>query len=78
MLLAYQAARRTQEVIRMRQTDELMRIEKGILQQINLGNFEYIYDGYISIETKEELERCGYKVATGSQYNQDWVRIKWH
>ena len=67
MLSAYQAACKTQEMIRMHRTDELMRIEKGILQQINLGKFEYTYDGYISIEAKEELERCGYKVVTGSQ-----------
>lgn len=77
MLLAHEARDKSAEMIRRAKTDELAKIEKGIMESINLGKFEYIYDGYISVEARDELMRCGYQVTTGSQYNQGWVEIDW-
>ena len=77
MLFAHEAAQKTQEVIEQHKTDELKKIEEGINREINLGRFIYNYSGYISTEARRELERCGYVVETGSQYNEGYVVIKW-
>ena len=77
MLLANEAAKKTREAIRNHQTEELKKIEDGIMKEINSGNSYYAYEGYISPEAKRELKRCGYSVEIGSQYNQGWVRINW-
>lgn len=77
MIMANLAAQKTKEMITHHKTTELQRIDDGIRSQINCGSYEYCYDGYISLEARAELERCGYKVETGSQYNQGYVRISW-
>lgn len=77
MLFAHEAARKAKEVIEQHKTDELKKIEDGINREINLGRFVYNYSGYISTEARKELERCGYIVETGSQYNECYVVIKW-
>ena len=77
MLTAQTAKETTCMVLHDFQTPELKSIEDGIKSKINLGKFDYSYDGHISKEAKNELERLGYKVTTGSQYNQGWVLIEW-
>lgn len=77
MLLASEAAEKTRELIYTHKTEELMRIEEGIINEVNQGRFEYSYKGNISPEARTELERCGYEVTYGSQYNEHWVTIDW-
>jgi len=77
MLLASEAAEKAQKMIYQHRTEELQKIEQEIMARVERGKFEYAFDGYISNEAKNELERCGYKVVVGSQYNQGWVIIKW-
>ena len=77
MLIASEAAKQSRLVVLKHQTEELMKIDKGIRDEVAKGSTEYIYDGSISEAAKNELERCGYKVSVCSQYNIDFVRIKW-
>ena len=77
MISANEAAYKSQEVIMKYATDELQRIDAGIAKEISKGRRSYSYDGYISPEGKSELEKLGYKVTTGSQYNQGYVIISW-
>lgn len=77
MLSANEAAHKSQEVIIQHTTEELRRIDAGINKEISKGRRSYSYDGYISPEGKSELEKWGYKVTTGSQYNQGYVIISW-
>ena len=77
MISAEEAMRNTQEIIRQHKTKELQDIESGIEKQIKKGKFKYSYDGYISKVAKEELEKYGYEVYIGTQYNESWVEIKW-
>ena len=77
MITADEAAKQSMLVIYKHETEELKRIEDGIKSRIALGEREYNYDGYISQNAKKEMERCGFSVETGSQYNQGYVVIKW-
>lgn len=77
MLFAHEAARKAKEAIEQHKIDELKNIEDGINKEASLGHFVYDYSGYISAEARKELERCGYVVETGSQYNEGYVVIKW-
>lgn len=75
--LATEARRMTEEIVAQHKTEELQKIEDGINKQIKSGKFKYSYDGYISLEAKQKLIRCGYDVYVGSQYNQGYVTISW-
>lgn len=77
MLMATDAAKQSRDVVRKHQTEELKRIEDGIKSKIALGEDRYYYDGYISEVAKKEMERCGFVVEVGSQYNQGYVVIRW-
>lgn len=78
MLSAKEAARMTDEVLEKGFTDELQEIEKCIERKIAKGEYTYSYEGYISLRAKSELNKLGYEVKTGSQYNQGYVIINWH
>lgn len=77
MLLATEAREQTDNIIQTHMTKELKHLEEQIVQHINNGDYEFSFEGYISPTAKKELERCGYTVIIGSQYNQGYVRIRW-
>ena len=77
MMLASEAVKKSDEVIRSHLTDELKRIDFLIDRAVMSGERRASFDGNISKNARAELERLGYKVKTGSQYNQEWVIIEW-
>lgn len=77
MMLASEAAKKSDEVIRNHLTDELKRIDFLIDRAVMSGERRVSFDGNLSKNARAELERLGYKVKTGSQYNQEWVIIEW-
>ena len=77
MLLATEAREQTKHIIQTHATEEIEQLEKWIAQHIKNGDYEFSFNGYISPTAKEELERCGYTVTVGSQYNQGYVNISW-
>jgi len=58
-------------------TKELNKIMSGIHNTANEGYFTYGGDGYLNEITKKRLEELGYKVETGSQYNEPYYSISW-
>ena len=77
MLLASEARRIAEETIHNHATQELSSIDKKIVESCKNGETRCSFDGSISPVTRKELERCGYKVETGSQYNESYVIITW-
>ena len=72
-----EARSKTLDIIYTYQTEELKRIDKMINEAIMRGEFKCSFEGTISTTTRKELERCGYTVIVGAQYNQSYVIIKW-
>ena len=58
-------------------TDELKKITEEIQEAIAKGKFEIHNEGCLSDETKKVLKENGYKIETGSQYNQSYYFIRW-
>lgn len=77
MITAKEAAEVAEEVIRNALTTELKDIEKRIMEEVEEGRRSCTFDGSISKEARKELERLGYEVKTGSQYNESYVIISW-
>ena len=77
MISSDEARKKTFDIIYVHQTEELRKIDKMIDEAIMRGEFRCSLEGTISATTRQELERCGYKVLEGSQYNQNYVIIKW-
>lgn len=69
MMLASEAAKKSDEVIRNHLTDELKRIDSLIDKTVMSGEKRVSFEGNISKNARAELERLGYKIETGSQYN---------
>ena len=73
MISAKDAAIRTRERIREKLDRELTAIEDMIQQTIDSGHFSFTQCGYIHKETKEKLEKYGYKInAENGYYMIDW------
>ena len=56
---------------------ELKKIEELIGNAVVAGGFHISQDGTLSQACRNRLESLGYKVETGSQYNEPWYCIKW-
>ena len=56
---------------------ELLKIENEIKDAINRGVYSIHNDGHLSKTIKDELEKLGYKVYQGSQYNESYYSISW-
>ena len=74
---AKEANAKTIEALNNCATKELDEIMSGIHKQANEGYFNYGGDGYLHDVTKERLKELGYKVETGSQYNEPYYSISW-
>ena len=57
-----------------RELDEIM---DNIQNEMNKGHFYYSGSGYLHEATKKRLEELGYKIETGSQYNEPYYSISW-
>ena len=77
MMLAQEAYEQSRDVLNSKIDNELKEIEGYIIQAISAGTFSVTRDGYISREVVNKLQELGYKVDTGSQYNQSYYSISW-
>ena len=77
MILACEARKKAQEIVFQHQTDELIKADSHIREAVIRGEMSCTFTGKISEQTRKELERCGYKINTGMQYNEGYVSIKW-
>lgn len=58
-------------------TKELSDIEEQITKAIKEGKYLISCSGYLNEETIGVLKSLGYKVSTGSQYNEPYYSISW-
>lgn len=77
MLSAKEANIKTLNNIKECTTEELSKLENQIDNAIKNGKFSISNNGYLSFIAKQRLEDLGYKVETGSQYNEHYYSISW-
>lgn len=56
---------------------QLEQIEWELEHAIENGKFNVSLDGVIEAANRLKLETLGYKVSTGSQYNESYFTISW-
>ena len=74
---ASEANKMTNHVIDSCTTQQLAELSKLIRDAIADGKFSISEDGCLKPETRKKLEELGYKVDTGSQYNESYYSISW-
>lgn len=74
---AHEANNMTKHVIDSCTTQQLAELSKLIRDAIADGKFSISEDGCLKPETRKKLEELGYKVETGSQYNESYYSISW-
>lgn len=74
---AHEANRMTKETIDNCTTQQLTELSKLIKDAIADGKFSISEDGCLKPETRKKLEGLGYKVETGTQYNESYYIISW-
>lgn len=74
---ASEANKMTNNVIDSCATQQLAELSKLIRDAIADGKFSISKDGCLKPETRKKLEELGYKVDTGSQYNEPYYSISW-
>lgn len=77
MLSASEARAKTQDKINNRITKKLAELEKQIDCAVASGKYSISNSGCLQSEIKQRLEELGYKVTTGSQYNESYYCISW-
>ena len=77
LLTADEARSKTQENIQKCLTAELHKLSGQINNAIAEGKYSISNDGYLQHETRLRLEELGYKIQTGSQYNESYYSISW-
>lgn len=77
MISASEARKKTENNINNCITKELSEIMEQINEAIEDGKFSISNDEYLQSETKQRLEELGYKVKTGSQYNESYYSVSW-
>lgn len=58
-------------------THQLAELSKLIRDAIADGKFSISEDGCLKPETRKKLEELGYKVETGTQYNEPYYSVSW-
>ena len=74
---ASEANKMTNHVIDSCTTQQLAELSKLIRDAIADGKFSISEDGCLKPEIRKKLEELGYKVDTGSQYNESYYSISW-
>ncbi len=77
MISAIEARKKTENNINNCVTKELSEIMEKINKAITNGKFSISNDGYLETETEQRLEELGYKIKTGSQYNESYYSVSW-
>ena len=77
LLSASEANKNTVNNIKNCSTKQLAEISKRISDAIADGRFSINGNGCLQYETTQRLEELGYKVKTGSQYNESYWSISW-
>ena len=74
---ALEANKMTNNAIDSCTTQQLAGLSKLIRDAIADGKFSISEDGSLKPETRKKLEELGYKVETGTQYNEPYYSISW-
>ena len=74
---ASEANKMTNNAIDSYTTQQLAELSKLIRDAIADGKFSISEDGCLKPETRKKLEELGYKVNTGTQYNEPYYSIGW-
>lgn len=74
---ASEANKMTNHAIDSCTTQQLAELSKLIRDAIADGKFSISEDGCLKPETRKKLEELGYKVETGTQYNESYYSISW-
>lgn len=74
---ASEANKMTNNAINSCTTQQLTELSKLIRDAIADGKFSISEDGCLKPETRKKLEELGYKVKTGTQYNEPYYSISW-
>lgn len=77
ILSALEANKMTNNAIDDCTTQQLAELSKLIRDAIVDGKFSISEDGSLKPETRKKLEELGYKVETGTQYNEPYYSISW-
>ena len=77
MIKATEANRMTTEILNNKLENDLFGIENKIKEAINEGKYSANYSGTLKQEVKDFLIQNGYKIETGSQYNEEYYHIRW-
>ena len=77
MISAKEAREQTELRTASEDEAELLKIESEINDAINRGVCSIHSNGHLSKTIKDELEKLGYKVYQGSQYNESYYSISW-
>lgn len=74
---ALEANKMTNNEIDSCTTQQLAELSKLIRDAITDGKFSISAEGSLKSETRKKLEELGYKVKTGTQYNEPYYSISW-
>lgn len=77
MLTAEEARLKTKEILNQQKVNESFEVSKNIEDAVNNGLYYYTNNGYLFPETRKYLNELGYKVTTGTQYNESYYTIEW-
>lgn len=77
MITANEARKKAESVKNNCVTREMEIIESEIEEAVRKGDYSIALSGTINPYTAEHLRELGYKVYTGSQYNESYFKIKW-
>lgn len=77
MISSDEARKKTENNINNCVTKELSEIMEKIDKAIVNGRFSISNDGYLESQIRKKLEEFGYKVETGSQYNESYYSVSW-
>lgn len=77
MISAEEARKQSSQRINDIATKQLSIIEEKINKAISEGMCKIYYEKKLDSAARMALTRLGYKVETGSQYNEEWYCISW-
>ena len=77
MLTAKEAKEKTIGAYQNKIANELAIIAQDINEAVVSGEMSCTIDKYVSKDAKEKLESLGYKVVSGTQYNESYTFISW-
>lgn len=75
------SAKEAREIVELGQNEkaveQMEQIEWEINNAINNGHYNIGINGYIEKANRTKLESLGYRIETGSQYNESYFTISW-